>query len=272
MSYSDIGKKFKDLYSKNYAVGGGFREIKLVSKTDNGITIEANNYNPDSQAQLASSVKLKYKSKDWGEAEGEVHTVAKPSATKATVTLNQFCSGASLKLNLNAAADLGVEANYATSPINIKGTFNGSSASAQIAGTYESLLVGAQIDVDVNGGSLKDYNFGIQYNQSKDLVIAAKTAKSRSNISLSGWYKYSCCTQLGAAVVNDTAKGSTSVNVGSQIALNDNTTAKVKIDSNLNCIAALEYRTKGIKVNFSSQLLPDASKKNLGYGIVFGDY
>lgn len=278
MSFSDIGKKFKDLCNKNYSIGGGFREIKLVCKADNGLTVEANNYNPDSAAQLASSAKLKYKSGDWGEVEGEIHTVSKPSASKAAVTFNKFLPGASLKFSSNAALDLGLEANYSISPVVVKATLssagNKTSGSAQIAGSYENVLLGTQIDIDASseGVSLKDYNFGVQYNYSKDLLIAAKTAKKRSNISLSSWYKYSCCTQVGLGLLADTAKGSNAVTFGLQKALNDNTTAKAKVDSTGKVHGCIEYRTKGLKVNFSSQFAPESSKKNLGYGIVFGDY
>jgi len=274
-SFSDIGKKQKDLFEKNYA-GKIFREIKLVSKASNGLSIEANNYNPDATATLSSSGKIKKKA-DWGEMEAEIHTIAKPSASKGSVTFNSLLPGTKLKLSTSAAVDLGIEASYAASPfdikLNMKSDGNKNTASLESAFRYGDFLLGNQLDLDASSGiSLTDYNFGLQYNHCKDLIIAAKTAKGRNNVNLSAWYKYSCCTQLGLAASTDIAGGSAVLNVGFDHSFNDKTNIKSKIDSNMNIHNAVEYRGNGFKINMSAQLNPSASKKTLGYGFTFGDY
>lgn len=272
-AFNDLNKKAKDLLSKKY----DFRnEAKHIRKASNGIKVE---YGGSKVKGLDTYVKGTYKSKSL-ESEGEIHSDASPSSTKAKVKFPGVVAGADVSLTVTSAPDYTVEAVYKRDRVSTllnlkhgsKGTILGINAAFSVA---SGLNAGVSTSVDVVAGSAKDTNVAVEFTQGA-AQIGVKSSKAFSNYDFSAHYKVQSDLSVGGSCGININDLSPCLKAGLDHKFNSNCDVKARIDSCGVIGAAVEHRLSNPAVKFGMSAEFDATNnfasKKFGAAATFGDY
>jgi len=297
-TYGNIGKSFKDLFSKKFDYKN---VLKTIHKTKDGVTLTTSStFEP---SNINGNVNFKYADKSFGDVEVELDAgsgkaYATDNLTKlvdnSKVTISggllgskkpgdkNFLSGkAAIEhsqefFTVNASVVVGEESNK-------DGV--GLVAHATVAGSigFEGLTVGGEAKVKVDDQQLEDHNVAAQY-QHGDITGALYTEKSGEVIRASAHYAPSKDYSFGVEFVSDdlehlpTAPLKRVVNVVSQYEVDSATTTKFRWSNSGEFGVAVEHRLKNpqLAVLFSSSFKAkgtnDFGKDKFGFGLTFGDY
>lgn len=270
--FKDVAKKSKDLFSKKYDYKN---ELTATNNTDAGVTMEVGStYFKDSY------LKASWKTVDVGAFEGEIHTDASASATKAKATFDQFSKGASVAVTASSAPTFEVEASYAMDKFATKAIVTHSSSALGLNLSacvgMDGYVVGANALVDATGGNaaLKSLDFAAQANI-KLYQVALKTSKNQSDIALTVWNQYSKTYQWG---VSANSGKNYSFALAQDMTLNKNTSIKTKVSSCGSAAAVVEHRLSdpAVKIALSTEYTSltslDKPAQKFGLSMAFGDY
>lgn len=182
----------------------------------------------------------------------------------------------------NAVPSATVEATYAkdffSGTLNFGSNFAGKNVvNASGALGFDGVAVGGAAQFCLASGCAKDYNVGAEYTQ-KDLTATLVTSNKGEDITTSFFQKISSTFSVGTRLNIEGEAGSRTLAVGSEYALDANTTVKKSLDSNgiVNVAVSHTLANPAAKVNVAAQfdaLSSDCCKANkFGVCITLGDF
>ena len=270
MRYSDLGKKAKDLFKKQYDFKN---EVKVTSKT-NGVKIESGG-----NSALAGYTKANWKDDFLGDIEIEAHSTG---VARGKFALKNVADGVNLTVDGAACGGIGAEATYSSSSFaatakashNVQKSITGLTASATVG--YDAFVLGGNVALD-GAGAAKDYAVGAQYS-SGDILASFTTGKKFANVDVNVFQKYSCCTALGASIALSDNFGAYTFGFGADHSLGQGLGVKAKADSNGGVAVAVTHTLAepkmkvGISASYNA-LGTDAFKaQKFGLSLNFGDF
>jgi len=299
-TYSNIGKSFRDLWSKKF----DFKNVlKTVNKTSSGLTLTSTaTFEP---TNINGNANVKYVDKSFGDVETEFDTTS--GKAYATTNLTKLIDGSKVTLS---GGLLGSKKPGDRNFLSAKGSFehaqdfftaNGSVVVGEegtkdgvglvshvtVAGTIgvDGLSVGGELKVKVDTDHhVEDHNVGAQYQQG-DLTATLSTEKKGDVIRASALYAPSRDYSIGVEFVSDeqellpTAPAFHKIlNVVTQYEYDPNTTTKFRWSNSGDLGFAVEHRLRNpqLAVLFSSAFktkgTTDFRAEKYGFGFTFGDY
>jgi len=294
-TYGNIGKSFRDLWSKKFE----FKNfVKFVHKVPSGLLFTTCGCGDANSFKGCANIKY---SDSWGDVETDLESTGRAEA-KATftglvvggkATLSGGFGGAkkptdkpsfSLKGGFEESHELFTGSVSASFDEIDKGNFASNVTAAGTLGLGEGIAVGGEVKAKVDHEpQLNDYNLGVQY-QTGALTVAGSTEKRGDVHRLSAYYQtFTKDYTLGVELVSDefdhlpTAPQRRVVNVVTQYEYNPDLTAKFRWSDSGEFGLALEHRLRNpnISLLFSSSLKSKGSDVRLdrfGVGFTLGDY
>jgi hypothetical protein len=297
-TYGNIGKTFRDLWSKKFDFKNS---LKTVNKTPIGFTLTTSaTFDPTT---INGNFNGKYVDRTWGDVEGELDTNS--GKAYATANLTKLLEGSKATIG---AGLLGSKKPGDRNFLSGKGAFehsqdfftvNGSIVIGEeggkevglvshitAAGTIgiDGLSVGGEGKFKVdNDHAIEDHNIGAQY-QTGDLTAALTTEKKGDVIRASVHYAPTRDYSIGAEFVSDELDNLPTqplrkiLNVVTQYEVDSNTTTKFRWSNSGDLGAAIEFRLRNpqLAVLFSSSFktkgTSDFRADKFGVGLTFGDY
>jgi len=299
-TYSNIGKSFRDLWSKKF----DFKNVlKTVNKTSQGLTLTSTS--TFESASVNGNANVKYGDKSFGDVEVELDTTS--GRSYATTNLTKLLEGS--KFTFSGGA-LGSKKPGDKNFLSAKGAFehsqdfftaNGSVVVGEegnkegvslvshvtVAGSigFDGLSVGGELKAKVDGGEqhVEDHNVSAQYTKG-DITAALSTEKKGDVIRATAFYSPSRDYSVGLEFVSDeqgalpTAPLTKVVNVVTQYEVDSNTTSKFRWSNSGDLGAVLEHRLRNpqLAILFSSSFktrgTTDFRADKFGVGLTFGDY
>jgi post-segregation antitoxin (ccd killing protein) len=279
--FSKLGQSIKDLLTKKYDYKN---QVQVVNKVAPELSFESTVTAGDCKGKgcdLTGAVKTKYKNKDFGTIEGEIDTAGKLSGELALSTLAKGVEVSVKasdrpdgKLNIqyraeNVSATLGAAMQSATNKVD-----------ASVVAGFDNFSVGGAAEYDTAAADASDYNFGSEYSQ-PDYTVTVKT-QNKANV-LVGSYFYNLPgrgklpVQVGAQVDWNLKSNARTVTVGTDVTVDEHTSARAKVDSNANVSAAIEHRLSNPLMRIALSAQWDATKRTsqperFGVGLTFGDF
>jgi len=272
-SFNDLNKRAKDLLSKKY----DFRnELKNVRKSSNGITLE---HGASTGKGLDTYIKGTHKTKTLS-VEGEIHSDAGPSSTKAKVKLPGVVAGTDFSVTCTSVPDANFEVAYKrdrlNTLLNLKTSAKGSNLSVNASvGLADGINAGGSASVDLDAGALKDSSVAVEVTRGQ-LQAGVKSSKMFSVFDITAHYKVRSDLSVGGGCSINVNDGSPSFQAGLDHKFNSNCDVKARINGSGLIGAAVEHRlaNPALKVGLSAEF--DAgnnfASKKLGVGCTFGDY
>jgi len=274
--WTDFGKKTKDLFTKKYDFK---HELKAVSKTEDGITIELG----VAGKTTAGFVKLSAK-RELGE--GEVEFFSDPAkGDKAKFKLDKAIKNVAVTVNASSLDTFGVEVAVEQGSLAGKAEYKHSDRSTLgLSASWKAIkdsILGVSTDFEVKGGevALKDWNLGVE-TQYQDTTVSVRTDQQRQDLVLSVFHKASPDLQVGTKLILQptSAKLTPSLVAGVEYNLSPVTTVKGRTNSTGVVGFAIEHRLKNpsVKLNVANEF--DISKphttetRKFGVALAIGDY
>lgn len=191
VQFKDLGKKAKDLFSKQYDYKN---EIKVTNKSS-GVKIE----NTFTSGPVAA-IKANWSHGTVGDIEITGDSAGK---SKAQTKLSDLAgTGVNLTLVGESSGKLSAESVYCFDGLSTlsKFTHSGKKNELNISAVYglEGVSVGGMVNIDcANPAKPTDFNVGTEWSD-KNLTASIVTSKFGEDLSISYYQKLSCCMALGS--------------------------------------------------------------------------
>jgi len=274
--FSNLGKKTKDLFKKNYDFKN---ELKVISKTE-GVTIETGGYQAKT---LTGYTKANWVDSTLGAFEVEAHS---NGDLRGKLVAKKFADvGVTVEGVANAAStSVSVEGAYTKDSFTVSAKVNDNISKgdttvnvAAVVG-HDGVAVGGSVDVNAaNPTAPTDYNIGAECSQ-KDLVVSVVTSNQLNDITVSYFQTISNRLGLGSSLVVKPDSGSRLFTFGGEFGLDKFTSLKFKADSNGIVGAAVTHilSNPSVKLQASSQFDTQSSDvfspQKFGLSLSFGDF
>jgi len=283
--FKNFGKSTKDLFKKKYDFDNSH---KLVNKTQDGVVFEAS-----SNSAYDGALKAKFSPYKNVEVEANLNTNAKTEA-KTTVKAKDIAKGTTVTLGFFgkhkdfARHIYSVDAEYTRDHFAATGVLNSDCTTTHrvdanaAVGPFNGVSLGAQVHMDFSkGAEVLDFNAGAEYVKGA-YTASVFTEKNMETLNVAYLNKLGGGkTSFGALVKYDLTKGccgTPTASVGTEHAMDANTTLKAKVDFPTGVAAtAIEHRLAnpklqfGVAAQFNLKNSPLTAEK-LGLTFTFGDY
>lgn len=254
-SYSDLGKKARDLFSKGYNYG--LFKLEAKSKTSNGVEFTASGNNNHENGKVAGSLETKYKWKEHGLTVTEKWNTDNTISAEVNVE-DQVVQGLKLSLEAQFTPQSGfksgqVKTEYQREYVhtNFDIDFTGPTLNGALVAGYNGWLAGYQLGFDTAKSKLARSNFAIGY--ATDEFTLHTSVNDGSEFAGSVFQKVNKQLDLGVQLSWTAGSNVTRFGIGARYAPDSDTTFRARVNNSSQ--VGLSYQQKirdGVSLTLSS--------------------
>lgn len=258
-SYSDLGKKARDLFNKGYNYG--LFKLEAKTKTSTGVEFTANGNSNHESGKVAGGLETKYKWKEYGLTVLEKWNTDNTLGTEISIE-DQLAEGLKLTFETQFAPQTGkksgqIKTEYQREHIHtnfdVDFDFAGPTLNGALVAGYNGWLAGYQMGFDTAKSKLARSNFAIGY--ATDEFTLHTNVNDGSEFGGSIFQKVSKQLDLGVQLSWTAGNSATRFGIGARYAPDPDTTFRAKVNNASQ--VGLSYQQKirsGVSLTLSSQI------------------
>lgn len=266
--FSDIGKKSKDLLTKDFTTE---QKVTINSTTSTGLLVSSTGIKKGDAAlaEVKAAFKRNNILSEWKiDSASKIHT---------TTTVNDLAPGlrAIIKGTIPDSQSGKFDLEYVHGLVGLKGSI-GLKQSPVTEGSFaigkEGILLGGEGAYDTNKGEVTKYSAGIQYSQ-PDFSAAAILADKGNKLTASYYHSVNLQTAVGVEVAHKFDENANTFTAGTAYRLDPLTLTKVRLDNHgkLAGLIQHEWRPKNtftVSSEVDTKALDQSAKIGLALNIV----
>jgi len=256
-TYSDLGKKARDLFSKGYNYGQF--KIEAKTKTNNGVEFTANGNSSHDSGKVAGALETKYKWKEHGLTVQEKWNTDNTLAAEISIE-DQLVQGLKLSFVSQFAPQTGKKSGqlkteyqqeHVHSNFDVDFDFAGPTLNGALVAEYKGWLLGYQLGFDTSKSKFARNNFAIGY--ATDEFTLHTSIQDGSEFAGSMFQKISKQLDVGVQLSWTAGNNVTRFGIGARYAPDADTTFRAKVNNASQ--VGLSYQQKirdGVSLTLSS--------------------
>jgi len=266
-SYSDLGKKARDLFSKGFNYGNYKLEAK--TKTKNGVEFTTNGNSSHDSGKVGGSLETKYEWSDYGLKFTEKWDTDNVLGTEITIE-DQIAKGLKLSFDTSFAPQSGkksgkVKTAYKQDYINLNCDVDFDFAGPTVNGAavvgYQGWVAGYQMAFDTSKSKLTKNNFAVGYTAS-DFTLHANVNDGKE-LGGSVFHKVNDNLETGVQLSWASDTNATKFGIAAKHSPDGDTTYRAKVNNSSQIGLSYQQKVKdGITLTLSA--LVDAKNFNAG--------